>query len=329
MKEVNPFETSGRTAALDPTKAVAKYRRSAAGSVFNYPLRTTEQLQFTVKYLSELLLQESFSLPAIEFVENRLRAVQVEVTKLQARNVADMQRHIVRIQIVILFLTMEEPNYERTFGTTALWTALVGYWDCADRAHDDELLALVILCELNESLLTDMNATCASSNDTFTCLYRKHYCMRAALEPLSQWTLQLTIQMQLGHWHVALRFLARRQDEFGLLARCCLAPSVPYMQWRGLQTYNFSIRESILASDVAELLFFASTNSSVWHGSTCSEFAQSFGLPITEDKKITFKSNAIKDFQPQPKLLNEFVFGSAEANPDRLRLLLTGRVNSI
>jgi hypothetical protein len=89
-KEVSVFECVDpnapiHTRTIDPCLAVAKYRRSAAGSVRSYPCRSMIQLEATVDHLLGLLVANSNAhatsdstsaslnlLDAVRFVEDRL-----------------------------------------------------------------------------------------------------------------------------------------------------------------------------------------------------------------------------------------------------------------
>lgn len=84
-KEISVFECDDARVPInqrrmDPTLAVAKYRRSAAGSHRQYQCRSLEQLETTVDHLMELFVTRKAKsehprqslLDTVQFVEDRL-----------------------------------------------------------------------------------------------------------------------------------------------------------------------------------------------------------------------------------------------------------------
>lgn len=78
---------------MDHSLAVAKYRRSAAGTERAYPCRTMQQLEVTVEYLMQLILkrrskpifEEQSLLETVNFVEDRLvRCLQCKIELLRS-----------------------------------------------------------------------------------------------------------------------------------------------------------------------------------------------------------------------------------------------------
>jgi SAC3/GANP family len=184
--EISIFERNANDGSPDPRKVITKYRRSAAGSRQRTP-RSLRQLSLTVRYLVRLLAQSyeengncnhttttTTFLAAVQFFEDRIRAVQVDLTRssrpASGRNnnnhinninddpelIAPLQVMIGRAQILILFLMSsiredDEPassqknrppknnhHYERKFGVTALQTALSSYLTWIERVQNGQ-----------------------------------------------------------------------------------------------------------------------------------------------------------------------------------------------
>jgi SAC3/GANP family len=175
--EISIFErNSNYDGSPDPGKVIAKYRRSAAGSRQRTP-RSLRQLSLTVRYLVQAPTTTTF-LAAVQFFEDRIRAVQVDLTRSSSRPatgrnnnhnnnnnhsnddselIAPLQVMIGRAQILILFLmssireddVLDEKSknnrppknnhhYERKFGVTALQTALTSYLACIQRVQNGQ-----------------------------------------------------------------------------------------------------------------------------------------------------------------------------------------------
>lgn len=278
---------------LDPCKAVSKYRRSAAGSFTDTPRpppRSLTALRITVHYLIRNILMDrsqqlqskgSFSfLQRVNFVEDRVRAVQVDLVRTEATS-KELQCFLARSQILILYLLADCPTYERKFGATALQSALASYWhgtaasdDVELLETDGEILSLTVLVQLNYQLRSDFESggttSATSSNDSvpllwfaLTELYRKFVRVAEPQHlncPLFQWTLHFVSECCLGHWQTALSMILKQNStndttkndnspekpdnkfqRFLTLARCCLAPSVHYIRWKVLQAFNVSL----------------------------------------------------------------------------------------
>lgn len=293
---------------IDPYRAVSKYRRSAAGSSDRFPVRTLPQLEFAVDYLVELLAyqcapphrvsddknktesppepQRQSFISAVRFVEDRIRAVQVELVKLQSAS-KSLQLKVVRCHILVLYLMADcsLQAYEPKFGVIALQTALSAYWigsgrtggsadreDC-DRDEDtgdDEILSYSALFQLNQSLVTQQKAVEKGDNSvsatgvalTIMMLYREHVPKPRPL-PRFAWTLKLVVSVELGHWWVVLHELlepkTKLNEPFLTLARCCLVSSLGYIRWKALQAYNVSFGkgEAVSGQNLGQLLSFA------------------------------------------------------------------------
>jgi hypothetical protein len=270
-------KSSSHSYKIDPRLAVAKYRRSAAGVTDRdrAPPRTLDQLIATVQYLQHLLVsaptissdqstQIGSWLQVVEFVQDRLRAVQVDlVITGQASKV--LQYHMTRTYIFILYLVVDVEEYARTFGKDALQAAMASYWNdpVESPRYDDEMLSYALLLQCSHS------EAAASSSLSFAELYRKHVHgsptnsngdnIEKNRRPLFQWALKFVVAWNLGHWHVALRQLDQGYGDpyFDVFARCCLAPFLPWMRWKTLEAYNLAWGkgEEVAATELARLLF--------------------------------------------------------------------------
>jgi hypothetical protein len=220
---------SAKHRRMDPSRAVKKYRRSAAGtSHLDSTPRTLTQLGATINHLVHLLAtmgkfndddndngDESVStsfVDLINFVEDRIRAVQVDLVLLLSPSAAtsihgadetaiikrQIQYRLIKVQILILYLlsdvsatttttTTQVVCYSHKFGHQALATALNNYWGGDNHDHDysgrqdqqqhydDEVLSYMAMYELHKDL-DQKDCTnddcCLASN--ILALYRKH-----------------------------------------------------------------------------------------------------------------------------------------------------------
>lgn len=343
--EVSVFECTEETAHLSPkqrvldtTRAVAKYRRAAAGAKDTRPLRSWKQLSFTVNYLSDILVHQSASKNSkhkqtfrttAAFVEDRFRAVQVEVVKLQYSS-PKLQLLMAKCHILILYLLSDCKDYERKFGLTALQTALSSYWNATleerIESWDDEILAYALLCQLN-LYLTGLEDSLSSVLAT----YRRHAPTRKEF-PLFQWALRLTVTASLGLWHSVLKQLQTGlfPPSFHVLARCWLATSVPAIRANALETYNssFGKNEAVSGQSVARLLFISSSRTvkSTWdddeHEESAEQAAIRFGASLDLPRNdsgtcLLFKVSPLKEIST-PSLTRDdaFVFGSVKGTAD-------------
>ena len=149
----------GRTRQVikaDPKRAVQKYRRSAAETPMDRehtgPYRSPHDLNVTVDYLLALLSNHGIGDTMIargkplsfhslvEFVEDRIRAVQTDCVKWQGKAnrtslsgnpmvMVQLQAKLVRAHILVLYLMYEHKGYEKTFGKRALTTAISQFWN--------------------------------------------------------------------------------------------------------------------------------------------------------------------------------------------------------
>lgn len=306
--EISAFEATPETAAqppskrkLDPTKTVKKYRRSAAGTSRDqqYPPRTLAQLSLTVDYLANLLIYwEKLPQPMaslldlVNFLEDRLRAIQVDLVVSQMAS-KQIQYQMMKIHILVLYLLLDTPKYERRHGVNALHTALSSYWNETenDADTDDEVLAWAALVQLNEDLSgldTDPDST-HTLGAGIMAVYRKHMDRdKKRTLPHFQWSLRLVVSCNLGEWATVLRLLHDCEGSFGILASCCMASSLSCIRAKALQAYNVSFMkaEKVAAIEVAKLLAMADPI-------FASKFCTMLNLPVA-DGVVSFKSAPIQ-----------------------------------
>lgn len=322
--EVSIFETTADTVnasfkqrRIDPLLAVSKYRRSAAGHTTHYPPRSLSQANLTVDHLIRILVtqkppssaQALSLMNAIQFFEDRARALQVDLVKSQVAS-KRIQSRLARCHLLILYLVADEPTYAEKFGQTALRTALSSYWyQPQEESMDDEMFSYMVLNQCSESLRQEQSkkATGESLTSSALSLYRKYMPLNAVVRmPLFQWTLQLTARTSLGHWQVALRMLYDKEGtlpaHFGVLVRCCFAKALPYIRWKAMQAYNASFRkaEPVPFHEVARLLHICDRRNDdgsetvVTSATVALELGQASGLP-EEGGALIFKAGSIKE----------------------------------
>jgi hypothetical protein len=321
--EVSIFEATADTVDLpikqrriDPVLAVSKYRRSAAGHTVHYAPRSFPQIEATFNHMIELLVTQkapSGRVPAISFMntaqffDDRIRALQVDLVKTQFAS-KQLQSRLTRCHILILYLLVDEPSYNETFGQTALHTALCSYWNhTGGESTDDEILSYMAICQCSQYLQQEQKQ--AAVEESFTSsvlsLYRKYLPHNSVKGmPLFQWTLQLTARISMGHWMVAIHMLHDKEgilpEHFRVLARCCFAKAMTYIRWKALQTYNGSFRkeEPVTCQEVARLLCIADRRriddleSLVPASAVALELGQASGLPVGDNDSLIFKSAA-------------------------------------
>jgi hypothetical protein len=148
-------------------------------------------------------------------------------------------------------------------------------------------------------------------------------------------------------WHVVLRRLRQDTTNFGTLARCCLAKSVPYMQFMALKVYNASFAKSevVQAHDLVRLLRFAPDDNdsdltsgkseTLWHddnikpvevddATACLSIGVRLGLPLAEEQNsLIFKSAPLFDLPTGLLSRNDkFVFGSVFSEQDETGVVI-------
>ena len=199
-KELSIFECTLETTTRpfnqrrpDGTKCIKKYRRSAAGGgtrTYNGEARhrSLATMEQTVEYLLRVILSRQSSCPnmasqslvhAVNFVDDRVRAVQVDLTTLlgsyssRGRRISShmwsrvgrIQARLIRYNLVIQYLLsdLDGKQYEWKFARTALTTCLTSYLDTwnndqgLERGDDDweeldEMLSYTALLHISTVL---------------------------------------------------------------------------------------------------------------------------------------------------------------------------------
>ena len=262
-----------------------------------------------------------------------------------------LQHRIARCHLLILHLMVDCHDYQHVLGHKGLETALASYWSSDHHGNesekdewDDEMLALSTLVQLGAILERRCNSSPSLVDHDSFCfqglytLYRKHIPATSTPSryPLFQWALQLAVDVQLGLWHIVLSRLRQNDTQFGILARCCLAKSIPYLQCMALTTYNVSFAkgEAVPMEDLVRLLQFTLDGSTLDNDGdpingtshsrntveeACLAFGAQLGLPVHENRRaLIFKSAPIGELPTTASARNDaFVFAKAfTANVD-------------
>lgn len=240
---------------IDPCRAIQKYRRSAAGlnEDGSAPYRTVDDLEVTLHYLVHLMVHNSIGMQnsitqnsnkknnnenfrsLVDFFQDRVRAVQVDCTKLQAHVSLSLQAKVIRAQIIILYLLGDSDDYETNFGQRALTTSLLSFWK--DYQHDlnkdekyteqqQEQRQHIVDEMIHYHTILDLSKDICNSGDDGEIIIRQmvleafrslqqeqqqsnqfHNSSCLTL-PWFQWGLQLVIQCSLGNWYNVLKQLS-------------------------------------------------------------------------------------------------------------------------
>lgn len=275
---VDTYKLQVNKRVLDPQLAVAKYRRSAAGSTQQRPPRSLPQLLTSWKHLLNIFTTQSVHhspqqqpppkslLNAVSFVNDRVRAIQVDLV-LSQESCCTLQLQLIHYQVVSSYLLCEVPRklYEPKFARQALWTALSAYWIDENRNYemDDSILCYTALCQLATCLVQDeglvgggwqdSNNACSYGN---ILLLQKHCCSSHEYRKF-QFALQLVGMAMLGFHRNVLSVLLSSNDEtmdsdFLTMCKCCMAPAFNILRLNALRHYNkaFGKLERISGTEV-------------------------------------------------------------------------------
>jgi SAC3/GANP family len=93
----------------------------------------------------------------------------------------------------------------------------------------------------------------------------------------------------------AMTYSPQDWERFQVLVKCTLAPALPYLRYKVLQTMNVTYmkNEGISITEVARLLCYDYNSSFL----ECWEFCRRWGLPIHENEQIRCKVVPIQPFQ--------------------------------
>ena len=191
----SPSSSSSSSLSFDPCKVITKYRRSVAAVSIqgnNKTIRSPSSLATTIQYLMHhiyirIVHQSSSFRSKLEFIEDRIRAVQVELVQQQASSSLlsssemqtiqkTIQYNITKYYIITLYIMSEDANtaaatttnqckYETTFAQRALQTSIYSYLNYIEttatttsssnssKMMDDEMMAYFLLTQFNQQLL--------------------------------------------------------------------------------------------------------------------------------------------------------------------------------
>ena len=302
---LDTFHKSPKERIIDPSLAVSKYRRSAAGTIQRPPRRVVQLIE-AWEHLRGIFIHQKLHAtqppralaPTVAFLDDRIRAIQVDlVVSQKASKVVQLQ--LVRYQIITLYLLSEVSRtiYEPKFAKLALITALVAYWNndtdssvqaninYQDHQHDDEILCYTTLCHV-AATLTDSSWV---EGDSTLATYRQ-YASKDRIYPKFTAALQIAAAVHVQHYYIALKLLHETMSS--ALCRLCMAPCLNRLRWMCLSHYNkaFMKCEKVLPEDVAQLLFLP-------NATVALDFAMRAGLPVDEHGRIVFKSAPLQEFK--------------------------------
>jgi hypothetical protein len=329
---------------IDPHFSMTKYRRSAAGmdQSKRTPPRSLEQLECCLDQLEYILCyqqqppsssktggkqqqqqqQQPSNFPkqtltgTVSFVEDRIRAVQVDLTVSQQPSAA-LQYRIVRCHILILYLLWHVPTYEKRFGSEALSAAWTNYWQERTNAttlhqeRDDQILCFMALHQLCAFYVSE------KVNDSLSFIldyYRRHveiHRQQLSLFPKFTWALKLVDLGLMGRPQTIMRRLAElrysTEDSFAILCHFCMAPAIDFLRLEALDQYNKSFMkgEKVASEEISRLLFFNNADEA-------RQFAhETAGLRWHEDiDKIEFKVGPVNTRDKiHGQRQDSFVFG--------------------
>jgi hypothetical protein len=274
---------------VDPHRAVARYRRSAAGGSASYPCRTLSQMTITVDFLQHILCTQQLAaanddstrtphpLPTltqtVAFVKDRIRALQVECVRSQYF-CAPLQVRLIRMQLLMMYLLQSSDTTTTVFVHESIATSFAHYWwdpattSTSSDSSNDEVLALQLVYVASRQLLQQQSSSCLLIGPLSSLLYvhvrRRHVARGAKV----QWALRLLHAVSGSYWRMALSLLDAGPDtddthnnnddtSFGILARCCWAPCLRYVHFQLLNMYNSTLMkgEVLTLHQVIRLLF--------------------------------------------------------------------------
>ena len=276
FKELSPFECTQSTykehprdRIPDPMKCIKKYRRSAAGGGVQPQYkedgtewkRSLDDLEISVDYLLTIYanqqsdgMQEKISLvKTVNFVDDRLRAIQVDLTTLLG-NMGDLDAEslnlVRRIQVRLvrynlltqhLLSSLGADKFEWKFATTALTTAISSFFatyhghntDTGETSNLDEVMCYAALLHIamtlknNEVALPQTSSTgqgCGLATDggdgmsAILGLYRKHvqkttHSFNNGSFPKYEWALKVGGATETGDLFTALKLLAPKPGD--------------------------------------------------------------------------------------------------------------------
>jgi hypothetical protein len=297
---------------LDPSLAVSKFRRSAAGTV--HEPKPKAQLEALLQHLTRIAatMQASRDHPplqdllvAAEFLVDRLRACQADATRLLGTNDPVSPSWHAQLSRILIWMrywivpTDEPDSWMLRTIQTMLSTAFEQYWGTRegeasekkkeDEANffgmDDEMLCWSALSRIAK----------AEPLQTILLDYTKH-ARRESSNPHSSYPMfhkALTIASHVLRQEYYVVWKMKMYIDLPILAKCCLAPSLSMWRYQMVQQYNVSFAKQEVVGDLDRLLGISTTN---WS----PEYAQDFGLPVEQCDDddlvlVIFKQAALPD----------------------------------
>ena len=331
--EVSAFECTASTTSLPPFQrqidaslAVSKYRRSAAGALPRTPRDVLSLDQYVWPQLRHIVCHQSVHpgqihslIDTLAFVDDRVRALQVDLVVLQQRQ-PRIQLQLTRYHLLELYLLCQAPpkRVERTFIQQALGTALTAYWnkpmtttDAVVGPANDEILCYTALCQVGAVILSDHENvggawTDAQGGYSFILQHHRHNSsQRQCPYPNFKFALDIASAAHAGFYRQIMVLLKQHNSPFHIVCRLCLAPALTVIRFQILNQFNkaYMKRESVSCIEMARLLFLPSAQVAV-------DFCVACGIPFIDNKLIL---KAVTFLTPPTSTLtrqeDEFVFG--------------------
>ena len=333
---------------LDPSLAVAKYRRSAAGSSSHTKTRNRQPLQATLDHLLRIAATRQASphhpptsmIPWAEFCVDRLRACQADATRLENDPhpvPPSWHAKLARILIWIRYWTLELRGGDAWMPQTIqklLSTALEKYWIAKENERttetttttvveeEDEILSFSALLRMSQQPLPNRFYQSILLDYSKHVVVDKEKPLSSNNYPLFHLALQLASHLVREEYYVVWKQPPHTKCHFSILQKCCLAPSLPLWRYRTVQHFNSSFAKHEAVADMPRLL----KQSPPLDHHQLNNF-DSFGLPVEtrEDGNnetttvLILKSVAMKDDDPlytTPRRDDAWVFGASSSNDD-------------
>ena len=271
---------------LDPCLAVAKYRRSAAGT--QQIGRTQVQLEQTLHHLLEVYSIQAATCQhfppttlyiTAEFLVDRLRGCQADAIRLLGDGErlsssssssssswvsSRFQVQLIRTLILLRYLLQGHSQYPLLAQTThtMLWTALADFWTCRELEWRNQGNDHDFFCnpcdDYQDEVLTYSSllhlANCVSHPETHTPGWI-----------LSQYTRHVDSSNRYPMWHrcaLAIASCIVREDyrtilhipTMTVLQKMCLASCLVHLRYHTLQSYNSSFGKGEAVDDLDRLL---------------------------------------------------------------------------
>eukprot|EP00980_Cylindrotheca_fusiformis_P027222 scaffold19424_cov142-Cylindrotheca_fusiformis.AAC.6 len=330
LKQVHELEATLETCTLpqaqrvlDPCLAVSKYKRSAAGT--EHATRPTSTLERTLKHLQYICATRRATPdhPPVqntevlaEFVVDRLRACQSDATRLGNSGIDEIWHvQLIRILIWIRYWTYTDESQfqswmQRTINTM-ISTAFDAYWATRQENEngnddfvqlDDEILCWSALFQLCRQQYESPECCCNLILLEFAKFSRKD----SSKYPLWRKAMSLASQFTRQEYYTAWK-----NEDFPILFKCCIEPSMFLWRYRTIQQYNKSFAKQEKVSDLPRLLNIHKMDWSL-------EYAQAFGLPAEQTETevtVVLKQVALEDSPPlmkskQSRRDHKWVFGN-------------------